>query len=47
MRDQYVEQTWESSAFTCPHCGAYAEQLWPDTHYGGTAGAGKQSRGWR
>ena len=25
---KYVEPIYRDSAFTCPHCGAYAQQSW-------------------
>jgi len=29
----YTSPTWEGSAFNCPFCGAYANQLWFDLGY--------------
>jgi len=29
----YTQPAWEGSAFNCPHCSAYANQLWRDLYF--------------
>lgn len=34
----YTPPTFKTTAFNCPHCGAFANQYWSDTYFNATSG---------